>query len=275
MIRSRLRSLLSAHVASACLLMLPALAAAPAHAAEAATTPAQRGAALNALLGHPATLPDRDDQLVLAPWPHAPAGSGEAWVAAALLPLPNDDQTLELWTGVLVRQGDGFRLLAGAAHGTIDDFPWPIWHPSLQLDLIPYPLAAGDTAFGVRVLDDYTSTAHSDAYAAIRLYHLNGSTLAPVFDALTSTSTYDKDEAAQCAQAATHGKHAPTEAQDADCDDQATTAAAYLLAFSPAQTRGHFDLLVRTRPAKGHPARLVKRARWDGSGYQPRVFDGE
>lgn len=273
MTRLRLRRFLSAHVIRACLLMLPALAVAPAHAADTAT-PTQLGAALNALLGHPAPLPNGDGQVVLAPWPHAPAGSGDAWVAAALLPLPNDDQTLELWTGVLVRQGDGFRLLSSAAHGRIDDFPWPIWHPSLQLDLIPYPLAADDTAFGVRVLDDYSSTAHSDDYAAIRLYHLNGATLAPVFDALTSMSTYDKDDAAQCVQSATHGKQEPTRAQQDACDADATTASAYLLAFSPAQTRGHFDLLVRTRAAKGQPAKLVKRAKWDGSGYQPRVFDG-
>lgn len=273
MSRSRLRRFLSVHALRACLLTLPALAA-PAHAAD-QPTPAQRSAALSALLGHPTPLPDRDDQVVLAPWPHAPAGSGDAWVAAALLPLPNDDQTLELWTGVLVRQGDGFRLLASAAHGKIDDFPWPIWHPSLQLDLIPYPLAAGDTAFGVRVLDDYTSTAHSDAYAAIRLYRLNGPALAPVFDALTSTWTYDKDEAAQCVQDATHGKHDPTDAQQAACDADATSQSAYLLAFSPTQTRGHFDLLVRTRPAKGQPARLVKRATWDGNAYRPRLFDGE
>ncbi|WP_414445360.1 hypothetical protein [Burkholderia sp. 22PA0106] len=270
---SRLRRLLSVHAIRACLLMLPALVAAPTHAAEPAT-PAQLGAALSALLGHPAPLPDGDGQVVLAPWPHAPAGSGDAWVVAALLPAPNGDHAPDLWAGVLSRQGDGFRLLASSTHGAIDDFSWPIWHPSLQLDLIPYPLSANDTAFGVRVLDDYTSTAHSDAYAAIRLYHLNGAALAPVFDALTSMSSYDKDEAAQCVQHATHGKHDPTEAQQADCDADATTSGSYLLAFSPAQTRGHFDLLVRTRPAKGQPPRLVKRAKWDGNGYQPRVFDG-
>lgn len=243
--------------------------------ADQSASPADMAAALAALVGHPSIVPDGMDQVVLAPWPHAPAGAGAVWVIAALLAAPNDDGAQELWTGVLKRSDRGFDLIARDARGKLDDFGFPVWHPSLQLDLIPYRIAADDIAFGVRVLDNYNSTAHADNYGAIRLYHMSGRSLVPIFDALTSLSIYDKDAVAQCVEALNHGKKEPTGEEQSRCDADGTTSADYVLAFSHDMTRRHFDLLVRTRAAKGKPARLVKRAIWNGTTYQPRVFDSE
>ncbi len=257
----------------ALLAIVPAIAlltALPTHAAPPAdpTTDAEKAAAVRALIGSDGPQPDLKGygQVALAPWPHAPAGAGELWVVAALLPPADGNGLPEVWTGVLSRSGQDFRLLAGSEHGSIDDIGIALmFGPTVQLDLIPYRYAPDEVGFGVRVSGDYNSSAHADAYEGVKLYRFAAGRLTPVFDALTSMSTLDKSDADACEQA-----HRP----GVDCDAASTVDSEYVLAFSPTATRGHYDLLVRTRPAKGKPARLVKRAVWNGTSYAPRAFDG-
>ncbi|WP_157648443.1 hypothetical protein [Burkholderia ubonensis] len=236
--------------------------------------PQNKADALTALIGR-ANAADVTDSVVLARWAHAPADSGDVWVVAALLPVPHDDNRRELWTGVLRRTGHDFHLLARSSHEKLDDFGFPPWHLSLQLDLIPYRISMQETAFGVRILDDYNSTAHSDNYEAINLYRFSGSALTPIFSALTSSSIYDKVGAEDCAQKLAGTAKAPTGDQEAGCDSENTSNEEYVLGFSPNMTLGHYDLLIRTRATQAKTGKTVKRAVWDGTSYKPRSFQGQ
>lgn len=237
--------------------------------------PQDKAEALTALIGHAVNTADVTDSVVLARWLRAPIDSGDAWVVAALFLVPDNDNRGEMWTGVLRRTGHVFHLLARSTHEKLDDFGFPPWHPSLQLDLIPYRISAQETAFGVRILDDYSSTGHSDNYEAIRLYRFNGSALTPIFSALTSSSIYDKVGAADCEQRLAGTGKVPTDEQESGCDSANTGGEKYALAFSPNMTLGHYDLLIRTRGTQAKSGRAVKRAVWNGTTYQPHSFQGQ
>lgn len=103
----------------------------------------------------------------------------------------------------------------------------------MGLDLIPYRISAQETAFGVRIHGDYNSTAHSDAEEQVSLYRLAGSTLTPIFTALTYSSSLDKDAMASCATNKAGQGHQPSDAQEEACEGEITREQRYVLIFSP------------------------------------------
>ncbi|WP_266156935.1 hypothetical protein [Dyella silvatica] len=230
-------------------------------------------AALSALMdGRPPAV-DSVKSIALAPWPHAPADAGALWVVAALVQSPGSEGDVQLWTGVLRRDGENFRLLAKDHSEHIDSMPL-LWNPGVMLDLIPYRISAQETAFGVRINGSYNSTAHSDAEERVSLYRFAGSSLTPVFTALTYSSSFDKDAIAACAQDKAGQGHEPSDAQQQACEREIVSEQRYVLIFSPQATKGYYDVIMRA--AAGQPAAAkAARSRWNGQSYAPRRFDGD
>ncbi|NIE55441.1 hypothetical protein F3J15_02665 [Burkholderia sp. Ap-955] len=183
-----------------------------------------------------------------------------------------DNDDAELWTGVLTRDGQRFRLLASDRSERVDTSPM-LWSVFLTMDVIPYRISAQEIAFGVRFNNNYTSTSHSDSTEMLSLYRYADARVTPIFTAVTDWSTYDKDGAAECvAEKAGKGKDSGDARQDA-CDAENTTEVHYVLSFSPHMTNGHYDLVVRPKgkAASGKAARFA----WNERTYQPRRFTGD
>ncbi len=249
---------------------LPALAASTDRASQ-----AQQQAALHALAGQDMPEAASIKGVALAPWTHGPTGAGPLWVVAALILPPGDDAAVQLWTGVLRQDGDGFQLLADDRSERPDTSPMP-WSLDVRLDLIPYRISAQETAFGVRFSNSYDSTAHSDYQEQLSLYRYAGQALTPIFTALTDTSTYDKDGVQSCTQDKAGAGKEPSEAQQDACDRENTVEAHYVLAFGNQTHQDHYDLLVRAKPGStaSAKARAGLRFTWNGKTYAPRTFDG-
>ncbi|KFG98341.1 hypothetical protein GQ56_0104635 [Burkholderia paludis] len=232
----------------------------------------QQQAALRALMGNDPAPAESVQDVALSTWTHGPSTSGPLWVVAALVQRPADDADAALWTGVLTRDAQGFRLLASDRSERVDTSPM-LWNAFLTMDVIPYRISAQETAFGVRFNNNYTSTSHSDTTGILSLYRYADARVTPVFTATTDWSTYDKDGVAECMkEAAGKGKPRGDAGQDA-CDAENTAEVHYVLSFSPRTTNGHYDLLVRPKgkAASGKSARFT----WNGNTYQPRRFDGD
>ncbi|WP_423383657.1 hypothetical protein [Burkholderia sp. LMG 32019] len=215
------------------------------------------------------------DNVVLARWSNAPTDSGDVWIIAALLHESNQDGPDQIRAGVLRRDGHVFHLIARSSPEKLHEFASPSWNPSLQLDLIPYRISPQETAFGVRILDSYNSTSHSDNSGVIDLYRFKGNTLTLIFSALTSWSTYDKVGAADCTHHLAGVGKEPNDAQQAQCDGENTVDQEYVLAFIPNMTLGHYDLSIRTRSTKNAPGKGIKRVVWNGTTYKPQTFEGQ
>ena len=232
----------------------------------------QQQAALRTLMGNDPAPSDSVKGVALSPWAHGPSASGPLWVVSALVQRSTDNDDAELWTGVLTRDGQGFRLLASDRSERVDTSPM-LWSEFLTMDVIPYRISAQETAFGVRFNNNYTSTSHSDSTEMLSLYRYTDARVTPIFTAVTDWSTYDKDGAAECvAEKAGKGKDSGDARQDA-CDAENTTEVHYVLSFSPHMTNGHYDLLVRPKgkAASGKAARFA----WNERTYQPRRFTGD
>ncbi|WP_412528117.1 hypothetical protein [Burkholderia lata] len=232
----------------------------------------QQQAALRTLMSKDPAPSDSVKGVALSPWAHGPSASGPLWVVAALVQRSTDNDDAELWTGVLTRDGEGFRLLASDRSERVDTSPM-LWSVFLTMDVIPYRISAQETAFGVRFNNNYTSTAHSDSTEMLSLYRYADARVMPIFTAMTDQSIYDKDAAAECvAEKAGKGKN-PGDAQQDACDAENTTEVHYVLSFSPHMTNGHYDLVVRPKgkAASGKSARFA----WNGKTYQPRRFAGD
>ncbi|WP_156814642.1 hypothetical protein [Burkholderia lata] len=232
----------------------------------------QQQAALRTLMGKDPAPADSVKGIALSPWAHGPSASGPLWVVSALVQRSTDNDDAELWTGVLTRDGQGFRLLASDRSERVDTSPM-LWSVFLTMDVIPYRISAQETAFGVRFNNNYTSTAHSDSTEMLSLYRYADARVTPIFTAVTDWSTYDKDGAAECvAEKAGKGKDSGGARQDA-CDAENTTEVHYVLSFSPHMTNGHYDLLVRPK-GKAASGKAVRFA-WNERTYQPRRFTGD
>ncbi|MBN3824627.1 hypothetical protein G3O00_13500 [Burkholderia sp. Ac-20384] len=233
---------------------------------------AQQQAALRALMGKDPAPADSVKGIALSPWAHGPSASGPLWVVSALVQRSNENVDAELWTGVLTRDEQGFRLLASDRSERVDTSPM-LWSAVLVMDVIPYRISAQETAFGVRFNNNYTSTSFSDSTEILSLYRYADARVMPIFTAVTDWSTLDKDGAATCvAEKAGKGKDPGDARQDA-CDAENTEEVHYVLSFSPRMTNGHYDLIVRPKGkvASGKSARFT----WNEKTYQPRRFTGD
>ncbi|NHB05718.1 hypothetical protein GWK53_04260 [Burkholderia cepacia] len=254
------------------LTLVLALVAHCAFASSNVTDDEQQQAALRTLMGTDPAPADSVKGVALSPWVHGPSASGPLWVVAALVQRPTETVDAELWTGVLTRDGQGFRLLASDRSERVDTSPM-LWSPFLAMDVIPYRISAQETAFGVLFGNNYTSTAHSDSTGILNLYRYRDGRVTPVFSALTDWSTYDKDGAAECEEKNDGKRGKPGDAQQDSCDAENTTETHYVLSFSPHMTNGHYDLLVRPKGKAG--ASKSARFTWNGNTYQPRRFTGD
>ncbi|KVA65762.1 hypothetical protein [Burkholderia cepacia] len=254
------------------LTLVLALVAHCAFASSNVTDDEQQQAALRTLMGTDPAPADSVKGVALSPWAHGPSASGPLWVVAALVQRPTETVDAELWTGVLTRDGQGFRLLASDRSERVDTSPM-LWSPFLAMDVIPYRISAQETAFGVLFGNNYTSTAHSDSTGILNLYRYRDGRVTPVFSALTDWSTYDKDGAAECEEKNDGKRGKPGDAQQDSCDAENTTETHYVLSFSPHMTNGHYDLLVRPKGKAG--AGKSARFTWNGNTYQPRRFTGD
>lgn len=84
---------------------------------------AEQQAALVALMGSHSLAADSVKGIALAPWGHAPANVGAPWVVAALVQPPGSEGDVQVWTGVLRRDGKDFHLLANDHSEHIDSMP--------------------------------------------------------------------------------------------------------------------------------------------------------
>ncbi|WP_266172014.1 hypothetical protein [Dyella subtropica] len=264
MVRFSMRMLLGG------LLAFGALGASAAFAADVVDDEAQQ-AALEVLVGKSPPKADSVKGIALATWTHGPVKAGALWVVAVLVQPSGNDSQAQVWAGVLSRDDQGFHLLAGDRSERIELGPI-LWNPSLTLDLIPYRISDQETAFGVRFSNSYTSTAHSDTQEVLSLYRYADGAVTPIFTALTDSSGYDRDEAAECAKGKAGQGKPPTDAQQDACDAANMTEQHYALSFSPHITNGHYDVLVRAK-SKAAPGKTA-RFSWNGKSYQPRRFEG-
>jgi len=232
----------------------------------------QQQAALRALMGKDPAPAESVKGIALSPWAHGASSTGPLWVVSALVQRSTENVDAELWTGVLTRDGQGFRLLASDRSERVDTSPM-LWNVFLTMDVIPYRISAQETAFGVRFNNNYTSTAHSDSIEILSLYRYADARVTPIFTAVTDWSTYDKDAAAECVAEKTGKGGEPGDARQEACDAENTTEVHYVLSFSPHMTNGHYDLLVRPKgkAASGKPVRFT----WNERTYQPRRFAGD
>lgn len=258
--------------AQAGLALMLALAAHCTFAASDVTDNDQQQAALRTLMGNDPASSDSVKGVALSPWAHGPSASGPLWVVAALVQRSTENVDAALWTGVLTRDGQGFRLLASDRSERVDTSPL-LWNASLNMDVIPYRISAQETAFGVRFNNNYTSTAHSDSIEILSLYRYADARVTPIFTAVTDWSTYDRDAAAECAAEKTGKGGDPGDARQHACDAENTMEVHYVLSFSPHMTNGHYDLVVRPKgkSASGKSARFT----WNEKTYQPRRFAGD
>ncbi|VWC56135.1 hypothetical protein BCO18175_00321 [Burkholderia contaminans] len=258
--------------AQAGLALMLALAAHCTLAASDVTDNDQQQAALRTLMGNDPAPADSVKGIALSPWAHGASSTGPLWVVSALVQRSTENVDAELWTGVLTRDGQGFRLLASDRSERVDTSPM-LWNVFLTMDVIPYRISAQETAFGVRFNNNYTSTAHSDSIEILSLYRYADARVTPIFTAVTDWSTYDKDAAAECVAEKTGKGGDPGDARQEACDAENTTEVHYVLSFSPHMTNGHYDLLVRPKgkAASGKPARFT----WNERTYQPRRFAGD
>ncbi|HDR9481373.1 TPA: hypothetical protein QDC20_003712 [Burkholderia aenigmatica] len=233
---------------------------------------AQQQAALRTLMGKDPAPSDSVKSVALSPWAHGPSASGLLWVVSALVQRSTENVDAELWTGVLTRDEQGFRLLASDRSERVETSPM-LWNASLTMDVIPYRISAQETAFGVRFNNNYTSTSHSDSTEILSLYRYADARVTPIFTATTDWWTYDKDGAETCVTEKAGKGKGPDDARQDACDAENTEEVHYVLSFSSRITNGHYDLLVRPKgkAASGKSARFT----WNERTYLPRRFAGD
>ncbi|HEV2546488.1 MAG TPA: hypothetical protein VGU20_04065 [Stellaceae bacterium] len=225
------------------LLVVLILAARSTLAAAPETDP--RAAALAVLLPDEPT-PLEERQVAVKPWPHGP--EAKLLIAAALL---RDQDEGQVAVGVFRETHDTLALLARSDDGE-PDADEPLWNAAIGLDLIPYRISPGEVAFGVTVANNYTSTARSSSSQSLQLYRYHGKKLSPIFSTIVSRSNFDRAFADDCER----------KKKSRDCQDQSTEEH-FVVSFSPHQTNGFFDLLLRPKGG-GKAARYT----WTGDKYE-------
>ena len=160
------------------------------------------------------------------------AGGEGLWVVTSVW-----DEELEVAV-LRERAGGGWDVVAqNEADEPVAAEPLHVY--DVELDLIPYRISPGETAFGVRFRNSYNSTARSSSSEALHLYRMKGWKLTLIFAELTLDYNLDKSEN-----------------EDEEGEERESK---WVVLFSKKKTNGFYDLLLRGKQTTTY--------RWDGAKY--------